>query len=66
MPAPHAAHEKNQEFDRAPFGITGPRKQRWACACQFLHYRHNIPCGGIVELLSANPARVMKEASTLA
>ena len=21
--APHAAHEKNQEFDRAPFGITG-------------------------------------------
>jgi dihydroorotase len=56
--APHAAHEKNQEFDRAPFGITGLETALGLCV-SVLHYRHNIPLRRIVELLSAGPARVM-------
>jgi dihydroorotase len=56
--APHSAHEKNQEFDRAPFGITGLETALGLCI-SVLHYRHNIPLRRIVELLSANPARVM-------
>jgi len=55
---PHAAHERNQEFDRAPFGITGLETALGLCV-SVLHYRHNIPLRRIVELLSANPARVM-------
>ncbi len=56
--APHAAHEKNQEFDRAPFGITGLETALGLCV-SVLHYRHKISLGRIVELLSANPARIM-------
>lgn len=56
--APHAAHEKNQEFDRAPFGITGLETALALCV-SVLHYRHKIPLRRIVELLTAGPARVM-------
>jgi dihydroorotase len=56
--APHAAHEKDQEFDRAPFGITGLETSLGLCI-SILHTRHNIPLRRIVELLSTNPARVM-------
>jgi dihydroorotase len=56
--APHAAHEKNQEFDRAPFGITGLETALGLCM-SVLHYRHKIPLYRIVELLTAGPARVM-------
>lgn len=56
--APHSAHEKNEEFDRAPFGITGLETALGLCV-SVLHYRHNIPLARIVELLSTNPARVM-------
>ena len=56
--APHAAHEKNQEFDRAPFGITGLETALGLCV-SVLHSRHRIPLLRIVELLTAGPARVM-------
>jgi len=56
--APHAAHEKNQEFDRAPFGITGLETALGLCV-SVLHYRHGIALRRIVELLSSGPARVM-------
>ncbi|HZU33768.1 MAG TPA: dihydroorotase, partial [Candidatus Angelobacter sp.] len=56
--APHAAHEKNQEFDRAPFGITGLETSAGLCI-SVLHHRHKIPLRRIVELLSTNPARIM-------
>ncbi len=56
--APHAAHEKNQEFDRAPFGITGLETSLGLCI-SILHQRHKIPLRRIVELLSTGPARVM-------
>ncbi len=56
--APHAAHEKNQEFDRAPFGITGLETALGLCIST-LHHRHNLPLRRIVELLSTGPARVI-------
>lgn len=56
--APHAHHEKNQEFDRAPFGITGLETALGLCV-SFLHQKNKIPLRRIVELLSTNPARVM-------
>lgn len=56
--APHTAHEKNQEFDRAPFGITGLETALGLCV-SVLHYRHKIPLLRVVELLTAGPARVM-------
>lgn len=56
--APHAFNEKNQEFDRAPFGITGLETALGLCI-SILHSKHKIPLKRIVELLSTNPARVM-------
>lgn len=56
--APHAFNEKNQEFDRAPFGITGLETALGLCI-SVLHARNKIPMKRIVELLSTNPARVM-------
>lgn len=56
--APHAANEKNQEFDHAPFGITGLETALGLCI-SVLHKKNNLPLTRIVELLSTNPARVM-------
>lgn len=56
--APHAHHEKNAEFDRAPFGITGLETALGLCI-SVLHAQHKIPLSRIVELLTVNPARVM-------
>src|SRR5215469_9458815 len=56
--APHAFNEKNQEFDRAPFGITG-LETALGLSISILHVRNKIPLRRIVELLSSNPARVM-------
>src|SRR5436305_2512479 len=55
--APHAAHEKNVEFDRAPFGITG-LETALALAITRLHVAKQIPFIRIVELLSTNPAHI--------
>lgn len=57
--APHAGHEKNAEFDRAPFGVTGLETALGLCIA-VLHVQHKIPLNRIVELLSVNPARVMR------
>jgi len=56
--APHTCNEKNQEFDHAPFGITGLETALGLCI-SVLHSRHKVPLARIVELLSVNPARVM-------
>jgi dihydroorotase len=56
--APHAFNEKNQEFDRAPFGITG-LETALGLTISILHVRNKIPLPRIIELLSTNPARVM-------
>jgi dihydroorotase len=55
--APHAAHEKQVEFERAAFGITG-LETALALAITKLHREHKIPLIRIVELFTAGPARV--------
>jgi len=56
--APHAAHEKNMEFDRAPFGITG-LETALGLVITKLHIEKKIPLARIVELLSSNPAKLV-------
>ena len=56
--APHAEHEKQVEFDRAPFGIIG-LETALALAITRLHREKNVPLRRLVELLSTNPARIM-------
>ncbi len=55
--APHATHEKQVEFERASFGITG-LETALALAITKLHRDHKIPLTRIVELFTAGPARV--------
>jgi len=55
--APHAAHEKQVEFERAAFGITG-LETALALAITKLHRENRIPLTRIVELFTAGPARV--------
>jgi len=56
--APHAHHEKNVEFDRSPFGITGLESALGLCI-SLLHVKHKMPLKRLVELLTTNPAKVM-------
>ncbi len=54
--APHAAHEKEMEFERAAFGITG-LETALGLAITRLHAGKRIPIQRIVELFTAGPAR---------
>jgi dihydroorotase len=56
--APHAAHEKIIEFERASFGITG-LETSLGLAISVLHGAQKIPLGRIVDLFTAGPARVV-------
>ena len=56
--APHASHEKNVEWERAPFGILGLETAP-PQAITRLHRGHDIALRRIVELLSANPAKIV-------
>ena len=55
--APHAFHEKQVEFERAAFGITG-LETALPIAVTVLHHYFELPLWRIVELLSSGPARV--------
>src|ERR1700683_791037 len=55
--APHALHEKQVEFERAAFGITG-LETALALAITKLHREEKIRLIRIVELFTAGPARV--------
>ena len=55
--APHASHEKEVEFERAAFGITG-LETALGLAIAKLHREHRIPLTRIVELFTAGAARV--------
>jgi len=55
--APHALDEKQVEFERASFGITG-LETALGLAVTHLHGAHKIPLTRIVELFTAGPARV--------
>jgi dihydroorotase len=56
--APHAAHEKEQEFDRAPNGITG-LETALGLSLQILHVQHKMPLTKVVALLSSRPAQAL-------
>jgi dihydroorotase len=54
--APHAIHEKQVEFERAAFGITG-LETAVALAITRLHREKRIPLARVVELFTAGPVR---------
>jgi dihydroorotase len=56
--APHAAHEKEQEFERAPNGITG-LETSLGLTLSVLHRQHGMPLAQVFALLSARPATVL-------
>ena len=56
--APHAAHEKDVEFDRAPFGIIGLETALGLAITRLVRDK-NMPLRRLIELLSTNPARIM-------
>lgn len=56
--APHAAHEKQQEFERAPNGITG-LESALGLTVSVLHVQRRLPLGRIIALLSTQPASVL-------
>ena len=56
--APHAAHEKEQEFDRAPNGITG-LETALGLAISVLHVQHKMPLGAVLALLTSRPAAAL-------
>jgi len=55
--APHAFHEKQVEFERAAFGITG-LETALTLALTVLHHHFGLPLARVVELMSTNPARL--------
>ncbi len=57
--APHHYDEKHVEFDRAPFGITGLETAVSLCLDRLVH-TGLISLGRLVELLSVNPARILR------
>jgi dihydroorotase len=56
--APHAAFEKEQEFERAPNGITG-LETALGLALRVLHRGHGMSVSRVIELMSAQPAGIV-------
>jgi len=56
--APHAAHEKEVEFERAPNGITG-LETALGLSLRWLHHEWKLPLGRVLSLLSAQPAALL-------
>lgn len=56
--APHASHEKEVEFERAPNGITG-LETALGLALRILHREHGMPLARVMELMSSRPADVI-------
>jgi dihydroorotase len=56
--APHAVHEKELEFERAPNGIIG-LETALGLSLQWLHHEWKMPLGRVLSLLSAQPAALL-------
>ena len=56
--APHALFEKEQEFERAPNGITG-LETALGLALRVLHKGHGMTVARVIELMSAQPASIV-------
>jgi dihydroorotase len=57
--APHAAHEKEQEFDRAPNGITG-LETALPLAMNVLHRSHGLSLSALLALFTSRPAQTLQ------
>ena len=56
--APHASHEKEVEFERAPNGITG-LETALGLALRILHREKGMSVARVMELMSGSPARLI-------
>jgi dihydroorotase len=56
--APHHSDEKQVEFDRAPFGITGLETALSLCFDRLVH-PGIVSMSRLIELLAVNPARIL-------
>ena len=56
--APHAAHEKEVEFERAPNGITG-LETALGLSLRWLYQEWKMPLSRVLSLLSAQPAALL-------
>jgi dihydroorotase len=56
--APHASHEKEVEFERAPNGITG-LETALGLSLRWLHHQWKMPLSRVLSLLSAQPAALL-------
>lgn len=56
--APHASHEKEQEFERAPNGITG-LETALGLALRVLHKGQRMSLARVMQLMSAIPAGIV-------
>ena len=57
--APHAAFEKEVEFDRAPFGILGLETEFGLFHDLLVEKHHAIGLPRLIALLTVNPARLL-------
>ena len=58
--APHCPHEKEVEFDQAPFGILGLETELGLFLDILVHQRKAIDLPRLIALLTRNPARLLK------
>jgi dihydroorotase len=58
--APHAAFEKEVEFDRAPFGIVGLETELGLFIDLLLHQRKAVSINRLIEMFTVEPARLLK------
>src|SRR5205809_1755301 len=58
--APHAAFEKEVEFDAARFGILGPATELGLFLDLLVHKHHKIDVARLIEMYTVEPARLLK------
>ncbi len=64
--APHAAFEKEVEFDRAPFGIVGLETELGLFIDVLVHKRKAVSINRLIEMFTVEPAKLLKiDAGTL-
>lgn len=56
--APHAIHDKEQEFERTPNGILG-LETALGLSLSLLHQKHGMPLSRVISLLSEQPAQLL-------
>ena len=65
--APHAAYEKEVEFDQAPFGIVGLETELGLFLDLLVHRHRKIDIARLIEMYTTEPAKLLKlDGGTLA